>query len=88
MMPVIQPFPPHVDVSDHAVVRWLERVCGVDIEKYRAEIRAAVAAGGVSHLFDLPDSAGVFVDVPGHRVHLLARDGQVITVFNYDGEPD
>ena len=83
-MKPFHPALPQLDVSDHAVVRWLERVCGVDIEKYRDEIRAAFAAGGIADPNDLAE-AGIFIDVPTHRVHLLARDLQVITVFN---EPD
>ena len=47
-MKPFHPALPQLDVSDHAVVRWLERVCGVDIEKYRDEIRAAFAAGGIA----------------------------------------
>jgi len=78
---------PHFDVSDHAVLRWLERVCGVDVQKYRDEIRAAVVAGGVVEV-DLPDDAGIYIDVPGRRVHLLLRHAEVITVFNYDRDPD
>ncbi len=77
-----------IEVSDHAVVRWLERVCGADIEAVRAEIREAIAAGGVGHLMCPTEDRGVFVDVPGHRVHLLVRGGQAVTVFNYDGEAD
>jgi hypothetical protein len=73
-----------MDISDHAVVRWLERVAGVDIRRVREEIQAAVVAGG----FEQAPAAGTFIDVPDHRIHLLVRDGQVITVFNYDGEPD
>lgn len=76
-----------IDVSDHAVLRWLERVCGVDVEAYREAIREAVTAGGVVGV-DLPGDAGIYIDVPGERVHLLLRSAQVITVFNYDRDPD
>lgn len=52
-----------VRVSDHAIVRWLERVRGVDIEAFRAEIVATVQAavdagakqisvGGVTYILD------------------------------------
>lgn len=32
-----------IDVSDHALIRWLERVKGVDMEALRSEIRASIA---------------------------------------------
>lgn len=52
-----------VRVSDHAVVRWLERVKGVDVEAFRAEIVDAVqgavdagakqiSVGGVTYILD------------------------------------
>lgn len=34
-----------VHVTDHAVLRYLERACGVDIEAVRAEIARAVRRG-------------------------------------------
>lgn len=89
MTPAIEPVPHHLDVSDHAVVRWLERVCGVDVEKYREEIREAFLAGGL--LLTVEHSGqdvGVYVDVPAHKVHLVVRNGQVSTVFHAGSEPD
>lgn len=35
--------PPHIDVSDHAVCRYLERVRGIDLGFVRNEIRKTVA---------------------------------------------
>lgn len=32
-----------VDISDHALVRYIERVCGETLEPYRAELRALLA---------------------------------------------
>ncbi|WP_051949305.1 hypothetical protein [Methylosinus sp. PW1] len=32
-------------VTDHALVRWLERVKGVDVEAFRKEIAETVATG-------------------------------------------
>lgn len=88
-MTVIQPFPHDIDVSDHAVVRWLERVCGVDIETYREQIRAAYAAGGLAFIVEhCALDTGVYVDVPEHHVHLVIRNGQVTTVFHSGSEPD
>jgi hypothetical protein len=87
-VPAASPFEDLIDVTDHAIVRWLERVCGVDIEKFRTEIRAAFFAGGISHLGDLADEAATYIDVPGHGVHLVVRCGCVTTVFHAGQEPD
>jgi hypothetical protein len=77
-----------VGVTDHALVRWLERVHGVDLERYRAEIRAALVAGG----FDLPapgSDAGVYIDAPSFGVFLVVRAGAVATVLHPStGEPE
>lgn len=74
-----------ISVSDHAVVRWLERACGVDLEAFREAMRQACLAGGLA---DLPADASAWIDVPGHRVHLLVRHAEIITVFHYDREAD
>lgn len=34
-----------IEVTDHAIVRWLERVHGVDMDAVRAEIAAACRTG-------------------------------------------
>jgi len=86
-MPVVVPFAQDIDVTDHAVVRWLERVCGVDVEHYRAEIRAAFVAGGLVHMSGLAGAANTYIDVPEHRVHLVVRDGTVASVLPHDEEP-
>lgn len=60
-------------VSDHAVVRWLERVRGVDIEAVRAEIldqgRGQWAAEGA-----------VYVRVPDLGISLVAEHGRIVTI--------
>lgn len=62
---------PLYPVSDHAVLRWLERVHGMDIETIRREIgqKAAVA-------LDHPGAEAVLVD----GIKLQLRDGVVTTV--------
>lgn len=70
-----------VEVSDHALVRWIERVHGVDLSRYREEILAAVIDGG----FDFPPpagDAGVYIDVPERGVHIVIRGQAVATVFH------
>lgn len=70
------PFPRRFEptVSDHAVVRWLERVQHFDIEAVRGEIldqgRDAWVAQGA-----------VIVRVPALGISLVAQDGRVITVM-------
>lgn len=81
-MAFVQPFPDDLRVSDHAVVRWLERVCGADIEKIRHEIRVAFHAGGVSHLADLDEQGKLIVDVPEHGLWLLIQGGAVVTILD------
>lgn len=62
---------PLYPVSDHAVLRWLERVHGMDIETIRREIghKAAVA-------LDHPGAEAVLVD----GIKLQLREGVVTTV--------
>ena len=49
-----RPAPVDVRVTDHAVLRWLERVHGIDVEFFRNEIvkiagpAAAVGASGLT----------------------------------------
>lgn len=70
-------------VSDHAVVRWLERVSGQDIARLRADIFALAVAGGFGTQ-PAAAGAGVYIDVPTFGVHLVLRDGQVTNVLFSD----
>lgn len=72
-----------LEVTDHAVVRWLERVMGVDLEAYRVEIRDAFRAGAASVHFT---EAAIYIDVPAHGVHLVVRNGVITTVIPSDFE--
>lgn len=59
-----------VQISDHALVRWLERVHGMDVESHRtklAEIAQPYADARVKHAF-----------VGG--VWLVFHDGRLVTV--------
>ena len=65
-----------VRVSDHAVVRWLERVHGIDMEFFRDEIRAiagpAAAVGAAAlrkdgFVYKLSDGAVVTVVADARR---------------------
>jgi CRISPR/Cas system-associated endonuclease Cas3-HD len=64
---------PPIHVTDHAIVRYMERVYGIDIERIRAELASPTAA--------LADRIGApFVILKsGHRA--AVRDGCVQTVL-------
>lgn len=59
-----------VIVTDHAIVRWLERVTGCDIDAVRAEIASHVPDGFTDGNIKTGD---------GHRLGL--REGVVCTVM-------
>ncbi|WWT39844.1 hypothetical protein [Microcystis phage Mwe-JY25] len=63
-------------VSDHALVRWLERVHGVDIEAFRAILRDEVRP---------LSEAGVRIQHLPDRSYVFGRDGVLVTVLT-DGE--
>ena len=60
-------------VTDHALVRWLERVHGMDLDKIREQIldhgRDAWVAQGAAK-----------VHVPSLQITLVAVEGRVVTV--------
>lgn len=64
---------PLIPVSDHAVIRYLERVQGVDVEAIRAEI-GRVCQSGVEY----PGASGVVVG--GFRFKI--KEGVVTTVLD------
>lgn len=60
-----------IPVTDHAVLCWLERVEGLDIDALRADIGRRGAVGAAL-------GAGVVV-VPGGK--LIVFEGRVVTVY-------
>ena len=70
---------PIIPISDHAVLRYLERVIGVDIEAVRRDIRRKVDL-----VTAYPGASGILVD--GFRYVLAA--GAVITVIDVFQPPD
>lgn len=72
---------PPFKVSDHAVVRWLERVQGFDIEAVRAEIVARVAAAQAEGAA-LCDAQGASVEIAGGGlVFVVTHDRTVATLY-------
>lgn len=61
------------DISDHAVLRFIERVYGVDIDRVRAEMDSPALAKAVEF--------GSRVLIGRHGERLVIRDGIVVTVI-------
>ena len=67
-----------IEVTDHAVLRYLQRVAGVDIEKLREEIKKETSlAGGVL-------GSGKYMIGGGFRA--VVSDGRVVTIIESKGE--
>jgi hypothetical protein len=60
-------------ISDHAILRWLERVKGINLDAVRAEM--ATPALAMADAFGCP----VLIGRNGER--LVIRDGVVVTVI-------
>lgn len=60
-------------ISDHAVLRYLERAYGLDIEKIRAEIASPIVV--------LADGIGCGTVVGKNGVRITIVDGTVVTVL-------
>lgn len=63
-----------IPVTDHALIRWLERVEGLDIAALRVEIGRSGAVG--------VEFGATFVVVPGGK--LVVAEGRVVTVYPRD----
>jgi len=61
-------------ITDHAMLRWLERVAGIDMDEVRAAIladgRAEWVANGASQ-----------IRVPSLNITVVAKGGKVITII-------
>jgi hypothetical protein len=64
-------------VSDHAVLRWLERVHGLDVAGTRAEMLRAVAGGAAG-----PDGM-VYVG----NCSVVVDNGAIVTVYPKGAKP-
>lgn len=68
-------FEPHV--TDHAVVRWLEHVHGLDAADVRREILGENRGDWIAE-------GSLMVHVPRLRLSLVTRDGAVVTILSHD----
>ena len=65
-----------VTISDHAVLRYLERVVGFDITQIKSEILTAEAAMAIKQLGD-----GKYpVDLNGNQYRAIVHDNVVVTI--------
>lgn len=62
-----------IEISDHAVLRYMERVYGVDIDAIRAEMLTPALAQA--------DEFGCPVLIGRHGERLVIREGVVVTVI-------
>lgn len=76
-----QEAPEEIIVTDHAIVRWLERVMDMDLEPVRAEIRRVINANPVDPKAD----QNVCIDTETKAVVVTRRDRTAVTVLNQDG---
>ena len=70
-------------VSDHAVLRFLERVYDVDVEAVREAIRAATAQGVAAGAIVDDGAFSVVID----RVRFVIRNGRVVSTMPRDWRP-
>lgn len=62
-----------VQISDHAILRFLEQVYGIDIAAIRAEMQTPALAKA--------DEFGAPVLIGRHGERLIIREGVVVTVI-------
>lgn len=71
---------PKVHVTDHAVVRYLERVVGIDVE----DIRRRITAGRESTIAAIPKGELLVSD---RKMKLAVINGTVVSVFSTQRSP-
>ncbi len=72
--------PETIIVTDHALVRWLERIEGMDLEPIRAEIRRVISA----HPIDPVADQNICIDTVTKAVVVTRRDRTAVTVLHQD----
>lgn len=67
-----------VVVTDHALLRWLERIHGIDVEGFREMLQAEATAALRAYGVERGDEDGTFIIDNGTVITVLAP-GQVIS---------
>lgn len=73
---------PRTHVTDHAVIRYLERVAGLDVEGIRREIGHAVDRLAV------PGASGVQIDGHSYRLEHARNGVPIVTTVVLPHRPD
>lgn len=66
-------------VTDHAVVRWLERVLHLDMDKVRDDIRAQAEQGSLAG--EPPIGGGIAIIGPGQKAACIIQQDSIVTVL-------
>lgn len=67
-------------VSDHALVRYLERVVGLNLDAYREAIKATVRASSVAGACS--SAVAVKINIPQTRLLLVVKDNTIVTIID------
>jgi len=78
--------PADIAVTDHALIRFLERVMGIDVEAIRDQIARLVPIGGLPEATpELPDRHGILLV---EDFQFLVTPTSLVTVLTEDMSPD
>lgn len=79
--------PANMTVSDHTLVRWLQRKHGIDVKKLKDEIEATVKSE--SSKSSLSDRDGVRVEASDGMIYVIdPKTEVVVTCYPVGGEAD
>lgn len=69
-----------VDISDHAVLRYMQRVVGFDMDTIRAEMIPAITHKAIESLGD-----GKYpIELNGMKYCAIVCGGTIVTITTYD----
>jgi hypothetical protein len=80
-MPARAPDPADEIVTDHALVRWLERACGIDMEWMRARLRDEVSAAAKLKVRKWRRNGLVYVFGPDGKLVTVLPDEKALTAI-------
>ena len=70
---------PHVPVTDHALLRYLERIEGVDVGAVRKRLSRWLGTSRTRELIEFSGASSCRIRVGGAT--FCFRDGRVVTVY-------